>query len=76
LIAVDKKEITMKILDRIILIVLVIGIWGLIGTVWLNPTNVDAHDDGHTPNSYEVYGVAEEGHSHTCDVDGSYSTCY
>jgi hypothetical protein len=84
----------MKKLDRIILIVLVIGVWGLIGTMWLKPSNVDAHDDGHTHNSYEVYGVAEESHSHdyavsyhdhdyaeeshshTCDVDGSYATCY
>ena len=62
--------------------------------MWLKPSNVDAHDDGHTHNSYEVYGVAEESHSHdyavsyhdhdyaeeshshTCDVDGSYATCY
>ena len=70
----------MKKLDRIILIVLVIGVWGLIGTMWLKPSNVDAHDDGHTHNSYEVYGVAEEGHSHShdhyCDVDGDTAYCY
>ena len=54
----------MKTLDRIILIVLVVGVWGLVGTIWLKPSNVDAHADGHTHASYDVYGVAEEGHSH------------
>ena len=54
----------MKKLDRIILIVLVVGVWGLLGTVLLKPNTVDAHADGHTHASYEVYGVAEERHSH------------
>ena len=79
----------MKTLDRIILIVLVVGVWGLVGTIWLKPANVNAHADGHTHDSYDVYGVAEEGHSHdyadsyhthshthTCDVSGSYAECY
>ena len=66
----------MKRLDRIILIVLAVGVWGLIGTMWLKPSNVDAHDDGHTHFSHELHGVAEEGHSHTCDVDGDSAECY
>ena len=60
----------MKKLDRVILIALVIGVWGLIGTIWLKPSTVDAHADGHTHNSYDVYGVAEDGHSH--DYTDSY----
>ena len=79
----------MKRLDRIIMVVFLVGVWGLLGTIWLNPSNVDAHADGHTHDSYDVYGVAEEGHSHdyadsyhthrhshTCDVSGSYAECY
>ena len=75
----------MKRLDRIILIILAVGIWGLLGTIWLKPSNVDAHADGHTHYSYELYDVAEEGHSHdyadsshshTCDVIGGYAECY
>ena len=54
----------MKTLDRIILIVLVVGVWGLVGTIWLKPSNVDAHADGHTHYSFELFDVAEEGHSH------------
>ena len=34
----------MKKLDRIILIILVLGVWGLLGTIWLKPSNVDAED--------------------------------
>ena len=65
----------MKKLDRIFLIALVIGVWGLIGTMWLRPSNVDAHADGHTHDSYEVYGVAKKGHTHTCYVDGATANC-
>jgi hypothetical protein len=80
----------MKKLDRIFLIALVIGVWGLIGTMWLRPSNVDAHADGHTHDSYdvygiakkghthdsyEVYGVAKKGHTHTCYVDGDTANC-
>ena len=54
----------MKTLDRIILIALVVGVWGLLGTIWLKPSNVDAHADGHTHYSFELFDVAEEGHSH------------
>jgi hypothetical protein len=54
----------MKKLDRIIMVVFLIGVWGLLGTIWLKPANVNAHADGHTHDSYDVYGVAEEGHSH------------
>ena len=64
-----EKEEPMKTLDRIILIVLVIGIWGLIGTMWLKPSNVDAHD-GHTHESIDVFGVAEEYHSHDYAEEG------
>jgi hypothetical protein len=39
----------MKKLDRIILIALVVGVWGLLGTVLLKPNTVDAHaDDNHS----------------------------
>jgi hypothetical protein len=74
----------MKRLDRIILIILAVGVWGLLVTVWLKPSNVDAHADGHTHERYELYGVAEESHSHeyaeeghlhTCYVDGEYASC-
>ena len=54
----------MKRLDRIILIILAVGIWGLIGTMWLKPSNVDAHADGHIHYSFELFDVAEERHSH------------
>ena len=54
----------MKKLDRIILIALVVGVWGLLGIVLLKPNTVDAHADGHTHASYEVYGVADDNHSH------------
>ena len=54
----------MKRLDRIILIILAVGIWGLIGTMWLKPSNVDAHADGHTHAAHDVLGVAKEGHTH------------
>ena len=79
-------------MDRIILIVLAVGVWGLLGTMWLKPSNVDAHDDGHahygihseeghshdghTHLSHELFGVAAKGHSHTCDVIGGYAECY
>lgn len=71
----------MKRLDRIILIILVVGVWGLIGTIWLKPNNVDAHDDGHTHYEYAEeghthYDYADSNHSHTCDVNGSYAECY
>ena len=65
----------MKTLDRIILIALVVGVWGLLGTIWLKPSNVDAHADGHTHYSFELFDVAEEGHSHDCYVDGDYAHC-
>lgn len=60
----SEKGVPMKTLDRIILIVLIVGVWGLIGTMWLKPNNVGAHDDGHTHESIDVFGVAEEYHSH------------
>ena len=54
----------MKKLDRIILIALVVGVWGLLGTVLLKPNTVDAHADGHIHFSHEVHGVADDNHSH------------
>ena len=54
----------MRTLDRILRIALVVGVWGLLAIVWIKPSNVDAHADGHTHYSHEVYGVAEEDHSH------------
>ena len=69
----------MKTRDRVILTFLTIGIWVLIGTIWLKPNSVNAHDDGHTHYEYAEEGhthdYAEEGHSHTCYVDGGYATC-
>jgi hypothetical protein len=59
------EEKKMKKLDRIILLVLAVGVWGLIGMMWLKPSNVDAHADGHTHESYELYGIAKGGHTHT-----------
>jgi len=56
--------------DRVILTFLPIGIWVLIGTIWLKPNSVNAHGPGH--NHYEY---AEEGHSNTCYVDEKYATC-
>ncbi len=70
----------MKRLDRIILIVLAVGIWGLIGTMWLKPSNVNAHDDGHTHYEYAEEGhshdYADSSHDHHCDVDGDSAYCY
>ena len=70
----------MKRLDRIILIILAVGVWGLIATMWLKPSNVDAHDDGHTHYEYAEEGhshdYADSSHSHTCDVDGDTAYCY
>ena len=79
----------MKRPDRIILVVFLVGVWGLLGTIWLKPSNVDAHADGHTHYSFELFDVAAKrhshdyadsshthSHSHTCDVSGSYAECY
>ena len=54
----------MKKLDRIILITLVAGVYGLIGTILIKPISVDAHADGHTHAAYDILGVAKEGHTH------------
>ena len=43
--------------------------------MWLRPSNVDAHADGHTHDSYDVYGIAKEGHTHTCYIDGDTANC-
>ena len=52
----------MKTLDRTILITLVIGVWVLIGTLWLKPSNVDARDrDGHTHD--HIYAKVDHSHS-------------
>ncbi len=71
----------MKRLDRIILIILAVGVWGLIATMWLKPSNVDAHDDGHAhygihAEEYHTHDYADSSHSHTCDVDGDSAECY
>ncbi len=70
----------MKRLDRIILIILAVGVWGLIATMWLKPSNVDAHDDGHTHYEYAEEGhthdYADSSYSHSCDVDGDTAECY
>ena len=60
----------MRTLDRILRIALVVGVWGLLAIVWIKPSNVDAHADGHTHYSHEVYGVAEEDHSHDYAEEG------
>jgi len=65
----------MKARDRIILTFLAVGIWGLIGTIWLKPGNVNAHADGHTHESFDVFNVATKNHSHFCEVIGSTAEC-
>ena len=65
----------MKRQDRIILIILAIGIWGLIGTMWLKPSNVDAHFGIHAEENH-THDYADRSHSHTCDVDGDTAECY
>ena len=60
----------MKTRDRVILTFLTIGIWVLIGTIWLKPNSVNAHDDGHTHFQY-----AQESHRHDCYVEGDYAFC-
>ena len=54
----------MKKIDRIILITLIVGVYGLIGTVLIKPIRVNAHADGHTHTAHDVLGVAKEGHTH------------
>ena len=69
----------MKTLDRIILIVLVVGVWGLLGTIWLKPSNVNAHDDGHThdyADSYHDHNYAKKSHTHWCEVFDGEANCY
>ena len=51
----------MKTLDRIILIILVVGVWGLMGTIWLNPNVVNANDQVHTHD--HIYAKIDHGHS-------------
>ena len=66
----------MRTLDRILRIALVVGVWGLLAIVWIKPSNVDAHADGHTHYSHEVYGVAEEDHSHDYAEEGHSHNAY
>ena len=63
-IVLDNKEVAMKKLDRIILINLVAGFYGVIGTILIKPISIDAHADGHTHAAYDILGVAKEGHTH------------
>ena len=51
----------MKILDRVILITLVIGVWVLIGTLRLRPNNVDTRVDDHTHD--HIYAKVDHSHS-------------
>ena len=54
----------MKKIDRIILITLIVGLYGLIGIILIKPISVHAHADGHTHTGHDVLGVAKEGHKH------------
>ena len=51
----------MKTLDRTILITLVIGVWVLIGTLWLKPSSVGAFVDDHTHD--HIYAKVDHSHS-------------
>ena len=51
----------MEKLDRIILIILVIGVWGLIGTLWLKSNNVNAQVDDHAHD--HIYAKVNHNHS-------------
>ena len=53
----------MKKLERIILIMLTLGVWAAVGTLWLKPNNVAAQKR-HTHNVSQVYGAAKDYHSH------------
>lgn len=65
----------MIIKDRLILIALIISIWALIGTIWLKPSDSFAHADGHTHDAWDIYGVAEEGHTHDYAVKRIVENC-
>ena len=54
----------MKKIDKIILITLIVGVYGLIGAMLIKPISVGAHADGHTHAAHDVLGVAKEGHTH------------
>jgi len=54
----------MKKIDRIILITLIAGVYGLMGTILIKPISVYAHADGHTHTVHDVFGVAKEVHTH------------
>ena len=57
----------MKTFDRVVLVVLVLGLWALV----LKPSDLIAHSDGHVH-----YGIhAEVFHDHSCFVTGSTANC-
>ena len=51
----------MKRLDRIILIILVVGAWVLVGTSWLYQNHVDARVGDHTHD--QIYAYLDHAHS-------------
>ena len=60
--------------DKFILITMIIGVYGLIVTMWLKPVSVGAQSDGHTHNAKDLFGVAKKGHSHVfADANHSHS---
>ena len=60
----DNKERVMKKIDRIILISLIVGVYGLMVIILIKPFSVYAHADGHTHAAHDVLGIAKEGHTH------------
>lgn len=54
----------MKKIDRIILLTLIIGVYGLIGAILLKPVGVNADTHAHTHTANDVLGVTKVGHTH------------
>ena len=68
----------MKTFDRVVLVVLVLGLWALV----LKPSDLIAHSDGHVhygihaDESHVHHGIhAEVFHDHSCFVTGSTANC-
>ena len=57
----------MKTFDRVVLVVLVLGLWALV----LKPSGLIAHSDGHAHHGIH----ADEGYDHSCFVTGSTANC-
>jgi len=64
----------MRTINRIILITLIVGLYGLMTTIFIGQINVEAHANGHPHAVYEVLGVTKQGYTHVyADVSYSHS---